>query len=223
MSYMQIDPSVVTPRKLNSYLLGAIGPRPIAFASTIDKKGNPNLAPFSFFNIFGVNPPLLIFSPSRRGKDNTTKHTYENIKETSEVVINVVSFGMVEKVNIASAPFPREINEFNEAGFTMEPSVKVKPFRVKESPVQFECNVIRVVETGLEGYAGNLIICRIELMHLNAEILDENGLIDPHKIDLVGRLGGNNYCRASGDAVFSIPMPADLADVTQLKARESWK
>ncbi len=210
---LRIDPAEVTPNKLNGYMLGAIGPRPVAFASTMDKEGNPNLSPFSFFNTFGINPPILIFSPSRRGKDNSLKDTYDNIKETLEVVINVVSYGMVHQVSLSSSRYPKQTNEFLKAGFTMEPSEKVKPFRVKESPVQFECRVIQIIETGDQGYAGNLIICKVELMHIKASILNEDGRIDPHKIDLVGRMGGNYYCRASGDALFEIPMPVDYTGI----------
>ena len=211
--YLRIDPAEITPNKLNGYMLGAIGPRPVAFASTLDSQGNPNLSPFSFFNTFGINPPILIFSPSRRGRDNTVKHTYENIKETMEVVINVVSYRMVRQANLASSQYPKETNEFLKAGFTMEPSEKVKPFRVKESPVQFECRVMQIIETGDQGYAGNLMICKVELMHLDRSILNEEGRIDPHKIDLVGRMGGNFYCRASGDALFEVPMPVDYTGI----------
>ena len=186
---------------------GAIGPRPIAFASTIDKEGNPNLAPFSFFNTFGTNPPILIFSPARRGKDNTTKDTYENVKEIAEVVINVVNFEMVDQVNDDSAEFPKGVNEFEKVGFTMQKSDLIRPFRVQESPVQFECKVLQVIETGTMHGAGNLVICEILKMHVNPDILDESGNIDPHKIDLVGRLGGNYYVRASGNAIFEVKKP----------------
>jgi len=188
-------------------MLGAIAPRPIAFASTIDGAGKPNLSPFSFFNAFGANPPIVVFSPSRRGTDNTTKHTYENIKEVPEVVINSVTYEMVKKVNETSADFPKGVNEFDMVGFTMEPSDLVRPFRVKESPVQLECKVIRVIETGLGPAAGNLMICEIVLIHVNQKVLDEKGRIDPDKIDLVGRLGGDYYVRASGSALFELAKP----------------
>ena len=186
---------------------GAVAPRPIAFASTIDKDGKPNLSPFSFYNAFGTNPPILVFSPSRRGRDNTTKHTYENVKEVPEVVINVVNFEMVRQVSDASAEFPKGVNEFEMVGFTMQKSDLVRPFRVKESPVQFECRVLQVIETGTGGGAGNLVICEILRMHVNPGILDESGRIDPHRIDLVGRLGRNFYVRASGDAIFEVAKP----------------
>ena len=205
--YLHYDPKELTIQKFQGLMQGAIGPRPIAFASTIDKEGNPNLAPFSFFNTFGTNPPILIFSPARRGKDNTTKDTYENVKEIAEVVINVVNFEMVDQVNDASAEFPKGVNEFEKVGFTMQKSDLIRPFRVQESPVQFECKVLQVIETGTMHGAGNLVICEILKMHVNPDILDESGNIDPHKIDLVGRLGGNYYVRASGNAIFEVKKP----------------
>ena len=205
--YLHYDPKELTIQKFQGLVQGAIGPRPIAFASTIDKEGNPNLAPFSFFNIFGTNPPVLIFSPARRGKDNTTKDTFENVKEVAEVVINMVNFEMVDQVNDASAEFPKGVNEFEQVGFTMQKSEMIRPFRVQESPVQFECKVLQVIETGTMHGAGNLVICEILKMHVNPDILDESGNIDPNKIDLVGRLGGNYYVRASGNALFEVKKP----------------
>ncbi len=204
---MEIIPGTIPTPKLHSYLLGSVGPRPIAFASTIDKEGNPNLSPFSFFNAFGSNPPIMVFSPARRVRDNTTKHTLQNAYDTKEVVINVVSYNMVQQASVASAEYPKEVNEFIKAGFTPIPSVKVKPFRVKESPVQMECKVLEVIECGKEGGAPNLIICEMIYMHINDNILDENGKIDPNKIDLVARMGGNYYCRASGSALFELEQP----------------
>lgn len=209
VEYLHIDPGETPPRRLNELIIGAVAPRPIAFASTVDKEGLPNLSPFSFFNSFGIRPPILVFSPSRRGKDNTTKHTYENIKEVPEVVINVVTFSMVQQVSMASAQFPKGVNEFVKAGFTMVRSDLVRPFRVGESPVQFECKVLQVIETGYEGSAGNLVISEMVKMHINPEILTEAGKIDPDKIDLIGRMGGNYYCRASGGAVIEVEMPVD--------------
>ena len=205
--YIHFDPKETPIPQFHRLMLGAVAPRPIAFASTMDKEGRPNLSPFSFFNVFGANPPLLIFSPSRRGKDNTTKHTYDNVKEVPEVVINVVDYSMVQKVSDSSADFPKGVNEFEMVGFTMVPSELVKPFRVKESPVQMECKVLQVIETGLQNAAGNLVICEILKMHINPEILDEKGMIDPDKIDLVGRLGGEFYVRASGSALFEVKKP----------------
>jgi len=205
--YLQFDPKAISVVKFQGLMQAAIAPRPIAFASTVDKEGRPNLSPFSFFNCFGVNPPVLIFSPSRRGRDNSTKHTYENIREVPEVVINVVTYSMTRKMSDSSADFPKGVNEFIEVGFTMQPSMLVKPFRVKESPVQFECSVLQVIETGTGGGAGNLVICEILRMHVNPCVLNEKGRIDPDKIDLVGRLGGDFYVRASGAALFEVPKP----------------
>ncbi|MCH8330870.1 MAG: flavin reductase family protein [Bacteroidetes bacterium] len=204
---LRIDPQEVSIPKLHGYMLGAIAPRPIAFASTIDKDGKPNLAPFSFFNAFGSNPTTLIFSPSRRVKDNTIKHTLENVREVPEVVINVVSFNMVQQTSLASTEYEKGVNEFTKAGFTELQSEMVKPLRIKESPVHFECKVREVIETGQEGGAGNLIVCEILLMHISDDILDEDGRIDQHKIDLVGRLGKNHYVRASGSAIFNVEKP----------------
>ena len=202
-----IDPKEIKTGQLHAHMLSAIAPRPIAFASTVDKDGNPNLSPYSFFNAFGSKPPTLIFSPARRVRDNTIKHTLENVYETMEVVINVVNYDMVHQASLSSCEFPKGVNEFVKAGFTPLPSVLVKPFRVKESPVQFECKVKQVIETGNEGGAGNLIICEILLMHVNENIMNEQGLIDQHKIDLVARCGQNWYCRASGPALFEVEKP----------------
>ena len=205
--YLHFDPGEMTIRDFHGLMLGAVAPRPIAFASTIDKEGNPNLSPFSFYNAFGTNPPILVFSPSRRGRENTTKHTYDNVKEVPEVVINVVNFSMIQKVSDASAEFPKGVNEFEMVGFTMQKSDLIKPLRVRESPVQFECRVLQVIETGTQHSAGNLVICEILRMHVNSGILDESGRIDPNKIDLVGRLGRNFYVRASGNAIFEVAKP----------------
>jgi flavin reductase (DIM6/NTAB) family NADH-FMN oxidoreductase RutF len=204
---IKIDPAHTPNQKVHQLMLGAIAPRPIAFASTIDEEGNPNLSPFSFFNAFGVNPTTLIFSPSRRGRDNTTKHTYENLKKIPEVVINVVTYAMVEQASLASTEYPRGVNEFVKSGFTPVPSETIKPFRVKESPVQFECKVRQIIETGDQGGAANLVICEINLIHMDEVVLDENGKVDPNKIDLVGRMGGDYYCRASGDSLFTVEKP----------------
>jgi flavin reductase (DIM6/NTAB) family NADH-FMN oxidoreductase RutF len=204
---MHIDPTKIPIAKLHHLMLGAIAPRPIAFASTLDKRGKPNLSPFSFFNAFGVNPTTLIFSPARRGRDNTTKHTYENVKKVPEVVINVVSREIVQQVNLASTEYAGGVNEFLKSGLTMIPSVKVKPFRVKESPVQFECKVREVIETGDQGGAANLVICEILMIHVDDNILDEKGVIDPNKIRLVGRMGGDHYCEAFGPAIFDVSKP----------------
>lgn len=204
---MEILPKDIPVAQLHQYLLGAVGPRPIAFASTIDKEGNQNLAPFSFFNVFSANPPILIFSPARRGRDNTTKHTYENIKETMEVVVNVVTADIVEQVSLASTEYGKGISEFTKAGFTPVKSDLVKPMRVKESPVNFECKVNEVIELGTEGGAGNLIIAEVIKMHVDDSILDENQKIDLNKLKLVSRMGGNWYSKGYGDALFEIEKP----------------
>lgn len=208
-----IDPKEVKVPVLHRYLLGAVAPRPIAFASTVDNAGNPNLSPFSFFNVFSANPPIAVFSPARRAKDNTSKHTYENIKEVPEVVINVVNYDMVEQASLASSDYPKGVNEFEKAGFTPIASEKIKPFRVKESPVQMECTVRDIIELGNNGGAGNLVICEVVLMHISKDILDVNNEIDPYKIDLVARLGGDWYSRASGDSLFEIPKPVSTLGV----------
>lgn len=206
---MIIDPKEISVGKMHSYLLGAVAPRPIAFASTIDRKGNINLSPFSFFNCFGANPPILIFSPARRGRDNTTKHTYENVLEVPEVVINIVNYNMVQQMSLASTEYAKGINEFIKSGLTPVASAQVKPPRVGEAPVSFECKVLQVIPTGTEGAAGNLIICEIVLAHIKDEILDAEGKIDPFKIDAVARMGGDWYCRANGESLFKIPKPLD--------------
>lgn len=202
----------ITPKDLplaefHNALLTAIAPRPICFASTVDKDGNPNLSPFSFFNIFGSNPTTLIFSPARRVRDNTIKHTLENVMATKEVVINVVNYNMVQQMSLASCEYPKGVNEFTKSGFTPIASQKVKPFRVKESPVQFECKVRDIIETGQEGGAGNLVIAEIILMHIDNSVMTLDGKIDQHKMDLVGRLGSDWYVRANGDALFEVPKP----------------
>ena len=202
-----IDPKQIPVPKLHHYLLGAIGPRPIAFASTIDKNGNNNLAPFSFFNVFSANPPILIFSPARSGRTNKTKDTYNNIKSHQEVVINVVNYNIVHQMSLASSPFPPDINEFKKTGLTELDSESVLPKRVAESPVQFECKVIEIKELGKEGGAGNLIICEVLKIHINQNILNENEMIDQQKIDLVSRMGGNWYCRADNNSMFEIKKP----------------
>lgn len=205
--FMKVVPGETKTARLHAYLLGAIAPRPICFASTMDAEGRPNLSPFSFFNVFGSRPPILIFSPARRVRDNSIKHTLENIYAIKEVVINVVSYAIVQQMNIASCEYPAGIDEFGKAGFTPLPSDMVRPYRVAESPAQLECKVLQVIETGHEGGAGNLIICEMLCMHIHDAVLDEEGIIDPHKIDLVARMGGDYYCRASGSAVFSVAKP----------------
>lgn len=204
---MVVTPGSISTKDFHALLLGSVSPRPICFASTVDENGVPNLAPFSFFNVFGSKPPILVFSPARRVRDNTTKHTLQNVEATKEVVINMVSHNMVQQQSLASCEYPKGVNEFEKAGFTPIASDVVKPFRVKESPVQLECKVLDIIYTSEEGGAGNLIICEVVKMHIDDQVLDENGMIDPHKIDLVARMGGDYYCRASGDSVFTVPKP----------------
>lgn len=204
---LTIDPKELPIPKLHQYLLGAVGPRPIAFASTVDADGNANLAPFSFFNVFSANPPIMIFSPARSGRTNTTKDTYNNVKVVPEVVINVVNYDIVHQMSLASSPYAPGVSEFEKAGFTPLKSDLVRPFRVGESPVQFECKVNEVVELGHEGGAGNLIISEVVKIHINEAVLDANGMIDQHKIDLVSRMGGDWYCRADGQSMFEIKKP----------------
>lgn len=203
---LSIDPKEVTTGKCHQFLLGAVGPRPIAFASTVDENGNPNLSPFSFFNVFSANPPILIFSPARRGRDNTVKHTYLNAKATGEVVINIVNYNIVQQMSLSSSEYAEGVNEFEKSGLTMLASDVVKPFRVAESPAQFECKINKIIELGEEGGAGNLIICEVVKMHFDETILDENGFIDQHKIDQVARMGGNWYTRAN-KGLFEVAKP----------------
>ncbi|WP_108867600.1 flavin reductase family protein [Aquimarina aquimarini] len=201
-----IDPLQVTTGKLHGLMLGAIGPRPIAFASTVDDNGTANLSPFSFFNVFSANPPILIFSPARRVRNNTTKHTLDNAISTKEVVINIVNYDIVQQMSLSSTEYPEGVNEFVKSGLTMVPSEKVKAYRVGEAPVQFECKVNEVVPMGQEGGAGNLVICEVLLMHINEDVMDDNNKIDQHKIDLVARMGGNWYTRANM-GMFEVPKP----------------
>jgi flavin reductase (DIM6/NTAB) family NADH-FMN oxidoreductase RutF len=203
---LTIDPKELSPMKLQGYLQSAIAPRPIAFASTIDKNGKPNLSPFSFFNIFSSNPPILVFSPARRVRNNTKKHTLINCEETRQVVINVVNFDIVQQMSLSSTEYPDGVNEFEKSGLTPIPSEMVKPYRVAESPVQFECKVNQIIPLGTEGGAGNMIICEVVKMHINEAVLDADGAIDPMKIDLVSRLGGNWYSRAK-EGLFEVEKP----------------
>ena len=204
---LSIDPKTLAIPQLHAYLMGAVGPRPIAFASTIDKEGRPNLAPFSFFNVFSSNPPILIFSPNRSGRTGETKHTHDNVLEVPEVVINVVTYNMVQQMSLASSPYSKGTDEFIKSGFTKIPSVTIKPFRVAESPVQLECKVTEVKELGKTGGAGNLIFSEVQMIHINEEVLGATNNIDQQKIDLVARMGGNWYCRANGSALFELEKP----------------
>ena len=204
---MQIEPNKIITKDLHQYLLSIIGPRPIALASTIDLNGNKNVSPFSFFNIFSANPPIAIFSPARRVRNNTKKDTLSNIYDTKEVVINIVNYELVEQSSISSNEYPKGVDEFIKAGLTPIASKKIKPFRVKESPVQIECKVNDIIELGKKGGAGNLIICEVLLIHINEDVLDEKKYIDPNKIKLVGRMGGSWYSKGFGEALFQITKP----------------
>jgi flavin reductase (DIM6/NTAB) family NADH-FMN oxidoreductase RutF len=202
-----IDPINLEVKELHKILLSSVAPRPIAFASTIDSNGNVNLSPFSYFNVFSSNPPILIFSPSRRVRDNTTKHTLENAKETKEVVINVVNFPIVEQMSKSSIEYEKGVNEFIETGLTQVKSVLVKPPRVLESPISFECNVQDIVSLGESGGAGQLIIAKVVQIHIDKKFLDKNGDIDSEKLDLVARMGGDWYTRSTKESMFKIPKP----------------
>lgn len=203
---MTIDPSSISQPQLHNYLLTAVAPRPIAFASTVDKEGNVNLSPFSFFNVFSSNPPVMIFSPARSGRDGSTKHTLQNVLEVPEVTINIVNYAIVEQMSLASTAYAKGVNEFIKAGFTEGKSERVKPPYVVEAPAAFECVVEQVIELGDGGGAGNLVIARVVNMHFREEYLNENGFLDTAKLDLVGRMGGIHYSRANG-ALFEIPKP----------------
>ncbi|MEP5255785.1 MAG: flavin reductase family protein [Winogradskyella arenosi] len=200
------NPEDLTTSNLHSYLLSAVAPRPIAFASTLDAEGKPNLSPFSFFNVFSANPPILIFSPARRVRNNTTKHTLENIEKTKEVVINVVNYDIVQQMSLSSTEYPEGVNEFEKAGLTMDPSERVKPMRVAESPVQFECKVNDIISLGTEGGAGNLVICEVVKLHISEEVLNADQSINQEALDLVARAGGSYYSRAK-NGFFEIPKP----------------
>ena len=206
-TWKTLQPEACTVAEFHSYMLACAGPRPIAFVSTVDKDGRPNLAPYSFFNVFGTNPATLIFSPARRGRDGSTKHTLHNAEEVGECVVNMVSYSIVEQMSLASTEFEEGVNEFEKAGFTALPSQFVKPFRVAESPAAFECRVEQIIKTGDRGGAGNLVICRILALHINAEFLDQSGKVNQAEMDLVGRMGYEYYARANADAIFEVPKP----------------
>jgi flavin reductase (DIM6/NTAB) family NADH-FMN oxidoreductase RutF len=204
---MTLDLQNLNPSEKQYYLQHVIAPRPICFASTINKEGNVNLSPFSFFNLFSTNPPVVIFSPSRRVRDNTTKHTLQNVMEVPEVMINVVTYDMVQQTSLASCEFPKGVDEFVKAGFTAVPATLIKPPMVKESKVNLECRVLEVKMLGTEGGAGNLVICEVLLMHINDSLLDENKKIDQRKINHVARLGGDWYCQVTEQNLFKIEKP----------------
>ncbi len=203
-TYRIIEPGSVPRHDFHQFIVGAIGPRPIAFVSTVDKDGHPNLAPYSFFNAFSSNPPIFVFSSNRRGTNNTVKDTLANVREVPEVVINAVNFSIVRQMAVASAQFDKGVNEFEKSGLTPVASDLVRPFRVKESPINMECKVVDIITLGDQGGAGHLIICEMLRMHIREEVLDERGRIMPDKLDLMGRLGRAYYVRASGSAIYTI-------------------
>lgn len=204
---LTLNTSELSPVQLQNYMQYAIAPRPICFASTVDAAGNVNLSPFSFFNMFSSNPPLCIFSPARRVRDNTTKHTLENVLEVKECVINIVNYAMVQQTSLASTEYAKGTNEFEKAGFTMLPAQMVRPPRVAEAPVQMECIVKEVIHLGDNPGAGNLILAEVKLIHIREEVLDAEGKIDQAKIDLVARLGGDWYCRVTPESLFKVAKP----------------
>lgn len=199
-----IDPFSIPTKDLHQFMVGAVAPRPIAWVSTIDEDGKPNLAPYSFFNAFSSNPPIVVFSSNRRVSDNTTKDTLYNIEKTGEVVVNMVNYDLVRQMAVTGVEFPKGVNEFEKAGLTMLPSDIIKPFRVKESPVHFECKVDKIIALGDKGGAGHLIICNIVRIHISENVVEENNRINPHKLDLVGRLGRAYYTRVKGDSIFTV-------------------
>ena len=208
MSFRTIDPTQLTPAQLHPFMVGAIAPRPVAFASTVAADGSVNLSPYSFFNCFGSNPPILVFSPANRVRDNSQKHTLQNVREVAEVVIHICDYAMVEQMSLSSTEYEKGVNEFVKAGFTELPSQKVRPPRVAEAPAAFECVVEQVIELGQNNGAGNLIICRVVLAHFREDIVLPTGTgIDPFKLDAIARLGGDWYCRASGSSLFEVPKP----------------
>ena len=207
MAILTVNPKELSIPQLHQYLLGSVGPRPICFASTVDANGIPNLAPFSFFNVFSANPPVVVFAPNNSGRDGSPKHTYLNVKEVPEVVVNVVNYSMVQQMNVAAAPWDRGVSEFEKAGFTPLASDLIKPFRVAESPVQMECKVLEIKELGTGGGAGNLVIAEVLRIHIQSEVIGEDGKIDPARIDLVGRMGSAWYCRTTEESLFQLPQP----------------
>lgn len=220
---LSIEPDKLSTPDFYQYLIGSIAPRPIAFVSTVDEKGKPNLAPYSFFNAFSSNPPIVVFSSNRRVRGNTTKDTLHNVQATGEVVINAVNYNIIRQMAITSIEFPSEVNEFEKAGLTPIPSDLVKPFRVKESPIHLECKVENIITLGDTGGAGHLVICRILRMHIDENVIDERGRINPHKLDLMGRMGRAYYVRASGEAIYTVYQPADKPSIGYDQLPESVK
>jgi len=210
---LSINPTEISTPELHGYLLGAVSPRPIALVSTISASGDVNLSPFSFFNCFSARPPILIFSPARRVKGNTIKHTLENVREVREAVVSIVSYDMAEQMSLSSTEYDKGVNEFIKSGLTPVPSLKIKPPRVEESPVSFECKVLDIKPLGEEGGAGNLVICEVVYIHVNKQILTQEGKIDPLKLDPVARLGGNWYSKLNKEALFEIEKPVRMKGI----------
>ena len=208
-----IDINDIPNKELYGLLTSAVIPRPIAFASTIGASGHVNLSPFSYFNVFSSNPPIMIFSPVRRSADGSTKDTYQNLKEIPEVVINIVNYRIVQQMSLTSAGFPKDVNEFEKSGLTEQSSMKVRPPRVKEAPISFECKVNDIIELGNQGGAGSLVICEVVHIHIDEDLLDENGKVDPYKLDAVARLGGSLYSRVNNDSIFEIDKPINSVGV----------
>jgi flavin reductase (DIM6/NTAB) family NADH-FMN oxidoreductase RutF len=202
---MTLDPKELPMPKLHEHLLSAVAPRPIAFVSTVDRDGHVNLSPFSFFNVFGSNPPIMVFSPARSGRTGATKNTHDNIKEVPECVVNIAHYDMLYQMNLAAGMYPKGVDEFEKSGLTAVPSVKIKPPRVGESYVSFECRVNQIIETGENGGAGNLIVCEVVMLHINDSVLDSEGSIDPLKMNYIARMGKQNWCRVGAENIFSIP------------------
>lgn len=202
---LSFKPADLAIPKLHEHLLGAVAPRPIAFATTIDKDGNVNLAPFSFFNCFGSNPPTLVFSPARSGKTGATKNTHDNVLEVAECVVNIAPYSILYQMNLAAHMYPKGVDEFAKSGLTPLPSVTVKPPRVAECYVQMECIVKQVIETGPGGGAGNLVICEVTMMHIDEKVLDAEGSIDPAKMDYIARMGKQYWCRIGADSIITVP------------------
>ena len=202
---LSINPSEITHQKLHEHLLHAVAPRPVAFVSTIDKEGNVNLSPFSFFNCFGSNPPVLVYSPARSGRTGATKNTHDNVLEVPECVVNIAHYDILYQMNLAAGMYPKGVNEFSKSGLTAVPSLVVKPPRVAECFVQFECAVTQVIETGQGGGAGNLVVCEVKMIHINENVLTSEGSIDPMKMDYIARMGKQFWCRVNAENIISIP------------------
>jgi len=204
---LTLDLKNLKPADVQNYLQHAIAPRPICFASTVDSEGNVNLSPFSFFNLFSSNPPIVVFSPARRVRDNTTKHTLENVLAVPEVVINIVDYEMLQQVSLSSCEYPKGVNEFVKAGFNEQKATVVRPPMVKEAKIKLECKVNQVIPLGTGGGAGNMVVAEVLVMHIDESVLNSEGKIDQRKLDLVARLGGNWYTRANADTIFEVEKP----------------